>query len=159
MNGNIVMHLRTGSAEETEALGERIGRRLRGGEVFELVSDLGGGKTTFVRGLARGAGTDDHVASPTFTVSKLYQAGQLHIHHFDFYRLTDGGGISEELAELLQDPSNVIVMEWPEVVQTVLPAERVKIILERQKSGEDDRRLTVEAAPALAYLFDDEAAA
>jgi tRNA threonylcarbamoyladenosine biosynthesis protein TsaE len=51
--------------EHTELLAERLGKKLKGGEVIELVSDLGGGKTTFVRGLARGMGSPDHVASPT----------------------------------------------------------------------------------------------
>jgi len=75
------------SPEATEQLAEAIGRRLTGGEVIELVSDLGGGKTTFVRGLARGLGSADVVSSPTFTVSKVYKADKLELHHFDFYRL------------------------------------------------------------------------
>jgi tRNA threonylcarbamoyladenosine biosynthesis protein TsaE len=59
-------------AEQTENIAHLIGARLRGGEVIELVSDLGGGKTTFTRGLADGAGSKDIVASPTFIVSKVY---------------------------------------------------------------------------------------
>lgn len=155
MDGDIRFELRTTGAAETEAFGERLGRRLRGGEVIELSSDLGGGKTTLVRGLARGAGTADHVASPTFTVGKVYEAGALHIHHFDFYRLPVAGMIGHELADLLEDASNVVVMEWTGIVQDALPAERITITIERQKSGEDDRLLSVRAAARFAYLFDD----
>lgn len=140
---------------ETEAFGERVGRRLRGGEVIELASDLGGGKTTLVRGLARGAGSRDHVASPTFTVSREYDAGQLRIHHFDFYRLPEAGIMAQELAELLEDRRNVVVVEWSDVVRQVLPDERVTITLERQASGEDDRRASVRSTGTLAYLFDE----
>lgn len=142
---------------DTEALGLHIGRRLRGGEVIELSSDLGGGKTTLVRGIVSGTGSRDHVASPTFTISKEYTvAGEngLHIHHFDFYRLPEAGTMAHELAELIQDSANVIIIEWSDVVQKVLPVEHVKIALQRVKSGEDDRRLVVEVPEALAYLTD-----
>src|SRR6185436_20817876 len=92
----------TTSAVETESLGEKVGRNLKGGEVIVLSSDLGGGKTTFVRGLARGADSADHVSSPTFTLSKVYQLQNdtkastdsntktlREIQHFDFYRLDE----------------------------------------------------------------------
>lgn len=65
------------SSEDTERLGERLGSKLKGGEVIELVSDLGGGKTTFVRGLARGMGSTDHVSSPTFKISNVYSTEKL----------------------------------------------------------------------------------
>jgi len=92
----------TGS-EDTERLGELLGRRLRGGEVLELRSDLGGGKTTFVRGLVRGAGCHDRVSSPTFTLSRVYKSKDFEIHHFDFYRLQDPGLVANELAEVVGD--------------------------------------------------------
>jgi len=60
-------------------------------EIIELRSDLGGGKTTFTQGLAAGAGSKDAVSSPTFTLKKIYRAGELHIYHYDFYRLNEPG--------------------------------------------------------------------
>lgn len=142
----------THDAQESEAFGEHIGARLRGGEVIELSSDLGGGKTTLTRGIARGAGSVNQVASPTFTVSKLYDAGQLHIHHFDFYRLAEAGIMSQELAELLEDPTNIIIVEWSDVVQSVLPADRLTIAIQRIKSGEDHRRFVVTYPSSMAYI-------
>ncbi len=142
--------IHTFSAEETERLGELIGSRLKGGEVLELNSDLGGGKTTFVRGLARGAGSTDRVSSPSFTISKVYQAGKLEIHHFDFYRLESAGVVSHELAEVVQDPFCVTIVEWPGAVENVLPKDRVRI--EFAKLANDSRMLQFMIPPELSYL-------
>jgi tRNA threonylcarbamoyladenosine biosynthesis protein TsaE len=145
----------TQSAEETEALAARLGQNLRGGEVIELVSDLGGGKTTFVRGLAKGFGSDDKVASPTFTVSKVYKSGQKELHHFDFYRLPEAGIMSAELGELLEDPKAVVAVEWSDVVQHVLPVERLAVAI--TQTGETSRELTFAYPQALTYLIPEEA--
>ena len=85
--------------EDTLNLAAKIGANIRGGEVIELVSDLGGGKTVFVRGLAKGMKSDDQVASPTFTINREYKTGDLVLSHYDFYRLSDPGIISAELEE------------------------------------------------------------
>lgn len=140
------------SSERTEQLAEQLGRALRGGETIELVSDLGGGKTTFVRGLARGAESPDKVASPTFTISKLYQAGKLEIHHFDFYRLHEAGIMADELAELTGDPQTVVVVEWADVVQHVLPEERLTIRISQTPAG--DREFACSCPQPLAYLVE-----
>ena len=142
----------TKSAEETEAIAERIGRLLRGHEVIELVSDLGGGKTTFTRGLVRAMGSQDKVASPTFTVSRLYKAGNTEIHHFDFYRLPEPGIVADELAEVVTDPQAVVIVEWADAVQHVLPAGRLTIRITQTPAG--DRELHFSAPPALAYLIE-----
>jgi tRNA threonylcarbamoyladenosine biosynthesis protein TsaE len=147
--------LTTTSAAETEAIGESIGRRLRGGEMLELASDLGGGKTTWVRGLARGAGSDNQVASPTFTISKMYDAGQLQIHHFDFYRLEKAGIMQAELQELLGDPAVVVIVEWSGIVLSALPEERLTVTLEAMAESESMRRVTLEYPESLAYLSED----
>lgn len=118
--------------------------------MIELISDLGGGKTTFVRGLARGAGSPDRVASPTFTISRVYEAGAKDIHHFDFYRLGEAGLIGEELAEVLHDPHIVTVVEWADIVKNVLPHKRLTITID--KTPTDGRDLTFRAPDSLEYL-------
>ena len=123
---------------------------MKGGEVIELVSDLGGGKTTFVRGLARGTGSPDRVASPTFTISRVYTSPSFEIHHFDFYRLGEAGLIAEELDEVLNDPTIVTVVEWADIVQDVMPAKRLTVAIE--KTPTDGRILTFRAPESLAYL-------
>lgn len=142
----------TTSSDMTESVAEAIGRQLKGGEVIELISDLGGGKTTFTRGLARGVGSTDKVASPTFTVSKLYQGPSLEIHHFDFYRLHDAGLMAHELHDLLGDPAVVVVVEWGDVVAHVLPDDRLTIRLTR--TGDDSRDIRLEYPKQLAYLVE-----
>lgn len=132
-------------------LGERLGRKLRGGEVIELISDLGGGKTTFVRGLARGLGTKDPVASPSFTISRSYAAGRLRLDHYDFYRLNDAGVVRYELAESLSDPKVVVVVEWPNVIEDVLPADRLRITIDA--TGDETRTLSFKAGSKHQHLL------
>jgi tRNA threonylcarbamoyladenosine biosynthesis protein TsaE len=138
--------------EHTELLAERLGKKLKGGEVIELVSDLGGGKTTFVRGLARGMGSPDHVASPTFTVTREYQAGALTLHHFDFYRLDQPGIVATELAEIIDDSNAVIAIEWANAVHDILPVQHVTVTIKNM--GETAREVTFEYPPSLAYLIE-----
>jgi tRNA threonylcarbamoyladenosine biosynthesis protein TsaE len=113
------------SSEDTERFAHTLGSRLRGGEVIALVSDLGGGKTAFVRGLAAGLGSTDHVASPTFTISREYKAGNLTLYHFDFYRLQEPGVVAAELEEFIDDPTAVVAIEWGAIVEEVLPENKI----------------------------------
>ncbi|HSW99980.1 MAG TPA: tRNA (adenosine(37)-N6)-threonylcarbamoyltransferase complex ATPase subunit type 1 TsaE [Patescibacteria group bacterium] len=139
------------TAEATELLAEKIGKQLRGGEVIELVSDLGGGKTTFVRGLVRGAGSSDRVASPSFTISKQYTTDAFEIHHFDFYRLQESGIMADEVAEVVDDPQTVVVIEWGDVVAHVLPAVRLIIRIAQTPTG--NRIFSFEVPESLGYLL------
>lgn len=128
------------SPEQTRAFGMRLGALLEPGDVICLQGELGAGKTTFVQGLAQGWGTLDAVSSPTFILVNVYRRpddGRL--FHFDTYRL-DSALEAEELdidAMLLKGP---LVIEWPERMQSVLPAERLWIRLEHV--DESERRLT-----------------
>lgn len=145
----------TSNPEATEALAAAIGERLKGGEVIELVSDLGGGKTQFVRGLARGMGSKDQVASPTFTISREYRAETLTMYHFDFYRLAEPGIMTAELHEFITDPKAVVAVEWSDIVKHVLPEKRLTIKL--MLTGETSRRLQFTYPDELAYLIPKEA--
>ena len=138
------------SSEDTEKIGEQIGVNLRGGEVLELTSDVGGGKTAFTRGLAHGAGSKDRVASPTFTVSKQYDAPNYTIVHYDFYRLEDPGIMRMELAEAMSEPSNVVVIEWLDIVQGVLPEKRVQIRF--VSNGDEAREVILTIPDEMAYI-------
>lgn len=132
-------------------LADSIGARLRGGETLELVSDLGGGKTTFVRGLANGIGSKDQVRSPSFTLGNEYRTGKLTLHHLDFYRLREAGIMRNELAEIVGDPLAVVVIEWGDVVNDVLPANRVTINI--KTSGPSSRELIISYPDELEYLI------
>lgn len=141
-------------SDATEQLGASIGRKIRGGEVIELASDLGGGKTTLTRGIVAGTGSSDVVSSPTFMVHKLYKTDKFTIDHFDFYRLNEPGMVTEALAENVADPNSVIIVEWADSVGHVLPEERVKIRLERTPTHENEREATIEYPEKFAYLLE-----
>ena len=89
-------------SEKTVRLGELFGLQLKGGEVFDLTADLGGGKTTFTKGLASGLGVTQKITSPTFTLSREYAGlNNLTLVHYEFYRLDYAGVIARELSEYI----------------------------------------------------------
>jgi tRNA threonylcarbamoyladenosine biosynthesis protein TsaE len=139
------------SSEKTEKLGALLGSNLCGGETIELIGDLGSGKTTFVRGLAKGFGSSDKVASPSFMLSKVYKARGKELHHFDFYRLSEPGNISYELAEAINDPDTITAVEWAGVTQDALPAQRLTITF--STASPDSRELEFRFPEKLAYLL------
>jgi len=118
------------SEDAMKRLGESIGQSVKGGEVFELVGDVGAGKTTFVKGLAKGMGSVDDVQSPSFTINRIYQGrDDLQLVHYDFYRLQDAGILADELREFVNDPTTVTVIEWADIVEGVLPDSRFTLTL------------------------------
>ncbi|MBW3538222.1 tRNA (adenosine(37)-N6)-threonylcarbamoyltransferase complex ATPase subunit type 1 TsaE [Candidatus Parcubacteria bacterium] len=137
----------------TLRLGANLGRRLRGGELIELSSDLGGGKTVIVKGLAQGLGYRGEVTSPTFTVSRIYRLpGGLELHHFDFYRLEAGDVVAAELSEVLGDPTVIVAVEWAGQAGDVLPAKR--LLIEIKAVTATTREITVTATdPSLDYVI------
>lgn len=114
------------------------------------MSDLGGGKTAFVRGLADGLGSKAAVRSPSFTLGNEYPAGELTLHHFDFYRLSEPGLMQAQLAEILKDPKAIVAIEWPGSAENDLPPDRLQVRL--IPTGETARRLEFSCPDELAYL-------
>jgi len=148
-----IFRTNTKNSLETEQLAEDIGKRLNGGEVIELAGDLASGKTTFVRGLARGMGSLGHVSSPTFKISNVYKGHGLELYHFDFYRLPEAGIVADELAEVIKEPKTVVVVEWGQAVHGVLPKNRLAITI--KTTGETTRQLDIQYPVSLAYLVDE----
>lgn len=107
--------------------------------VFELVGDVGAGKTTFTRGLASGLGIVEPVTSPSFTLSKRYAFEYNHqpceLVHYDFYRLDDPGIMREELAETLSNPYSIVVIEWGGDVAKLLPEYKYSLEFQLQDDG------------------------
>lgn len=120
----------------------KLGRILKGGEIIELVGDVGAGKTTFVKGMALGLDIDEDVQSPSFTISSIYDARNgLRLAHYDFYRLAEAGIMSDDLAENMQDTATITVIEWADIVEGILPEKRLTIQFEIPT--ETTRRLTL----------------
>ena len=108
-------------------LGEAIGRSVSGGEVLELVGDIGAGKTTLTKGIARVLGINEPVQSPTFTISRVYDSPKgLRLAHYDFYRLGEAGVMGDEIREAADDDS-VVVVEWAGAVDDDLPKDRLLV--------------------------------
>lgn len=136
------------SAEDTQAFGFELGKRLRGGDVVCLIGDLGAGKTALAQGIGRALGVQDSLSSPTFTLMHQYpvqvDGEELTLVHFDLYRLRQ----PEEaeiigLAEMIQENS-ICLVEWPEIGEDLLPEDRLNVRI--VGSGDLERNLTVEAA-------------
>ena len=131
------------SVAETEAIAEQLARTLIGGECIALEGDLGAGKTQFVRGLARGLGSNPAaVCSPTFVLLNVYPGGRLTLYHLDAYRV-HGADEFESIGftELLEQ-NQVVVVEWPSRVQRLLPANLIRVEIEPIGSESREIRIT-----------------
>lgn len=137
---------RTRSAEETRAAGAALGRLLVAGDVVLLKGDLGAGKTTFTQGIARGAGTDEVVNSPTFILMNEYRARVL-IYHADLYRLEKPEEV-DALDLSGQTIDGALVVEWPERGLDALPDEHLLIEFQHVSPDERDLRLNPRGARA-----------
>lgn len=113
--------------------------------MIELVGDLGGGKTTFVKGLAAGLGIKQIVTSPTFTIHRAYKFADGSLEHFDLYRLAgqDRDVVIDELAEVMTDPRAITAIEWAQPAERILPDDR--LIIEFEFVDEDRRELNFTA--------------
>ena len=135
--GIILRMIQINDEKAMRQFGQKLGSLARGGDVLELVGDVGAGKTTFVKGFAIGMGIDEDVQSPSFTISRSYAApGGLLLSHYDFYRLQDPGIMAVELHEVISLDDTVTVVEWANIVQDVLPNDRLtlRILADSEKT-------------------------
>ena len=143
------MEYMTNAPEETEALGEKLGKLLRPGTVLAYLGDLGAGKTAFTRGLARGLGCWETVTSPTYTIVNEYLGGRLPLFHFDMYRLTSSDDLWDIGWEDYLDRQGVCAVEWSEnVPEAMHGALTVRI----EKLGDSVRRITIDGGAEYADL-------
>lgn len=116
--------------------GQDLASKLSWPFCIELVGDIGAGKTTLIKGLARGLGFNGEVSSPSFTLNNRYQlADNRVLSHYDFYRLSEAGVLAQELVEDLADPSVSVVVEWGATVDNVLPHNRQQIMINYTADG------------------------
>src|SRR5438105_3584500 len=123
-----VLALHTTSVEDTRDVGAALAQLLRPGDVVALSGDLGAGKTSFVQGVARGLGSPDHVASPTFTLVRQYD-GRIPIRHVDVYRLDRIQDVFDLGFDELLDEGAVVLIEWGDVIEGILPEDHLLIRL------------------------------
>lgn len=141
--GGFGMQITTHSADETQALGQRLAKRLLPGDVIAYFGDLGAGKTALTRGIAQGLGVTDLVTSPTYTIVNEHLTGRIPLFHFDMYRL----GSSDELFDIGWEDylarGGVCAVEWSENVEDAL-RDAIHITIEKDPLEPDTRRITIE---------------
>ena len=141
------IELHTSSPAETEALGNRIGKLLRSGDILRLSGNLGAGKTCLARGIARGWGALETASSPTFALINEYDRPDgSRLYHVDGYRLA---GVDDAVSTGLEDAlaaGQFVVIEWPERVAALLPAD--SLLIELSDTGESTRQLIITAGGA-----------
>lgn len=137
--------IETHSAEETFALGRKIGQQAAAGEVYTLIGDLGVGKTVLTQGVAEGLGIGEPICSPTFTIVQIYEEGRLPFYHFDVYRIGD----VEEMEEIGYEDyfygGGVCLIEWANLIEEILPPDHRRITIEKDlEKGFDYRKIIIE---------------
>ena len=146
MSESNVTIIESNCAEDTFALGEKIGRECVPGQVYTLIGDLGVGKTVFTQGVAKGLGIEGPVNSPTFTIVQIYDEGRLPFYHFDVYRIGD----IEEMDEIGYEDcfygEGLCLIEWANLIEEILPEHYSRITIEKDlEKGFDYRKITIEA--------------
>lgn len=127
------------SAKETELMGEKLAKKLKGSEVIALFGGLGAGKTSFTRGLAYGLGVKDGVSSPTFALVHEYE-GKFPIFHFDMYRVTTYDDLySTGFFDYIEN--GVLVIEWSENIEEAIPDNAITISI--KAISENKREITI----------------
>ena len=133
------------SREETIKFAANLAAKSKPGDVYTLTGDLGVGKTVFAKGFAKGLGVTEPVTSPTFTIVQEYLSGRLPFFHFDVYRIADPDEMEETGFYDYLDRDGVVLIEWAELIEDILPFPRTSVKIEKDLNGDDDYRLiTVE---------------
>ena len=145
----VYMEFITHSPEETEKVGQALGKVLQPGTVLAYRGDLGAGKTAFTRGIAKGLDAAEQVTSPTYTIVNEYLSGRIPLFHFDMYRLASSDDLFDIGWEDYLDRGGVCAVEWSERVADAVE-NAITVCIE--KIGEEDRRIIIEGGDTLADI-------
>ena len=118
---------------DTRSLGAALAAEMQPGQVYALTGDLGAGKTTLAKAVARGLGVTETLTSPTFTIVQEYETGRLPLYHFDVYRVNDEDELFEIGLEDYFHRGGVCLIEWAERIDEMLPGDHIRIILEKEE--------------------------
>ena len=141
-----MMQITTHSADETQALGQKLASRLASGDVIAYFGDLGAGKTALTRGIARGLGIEDNVTSPTYTIVNEYLSGRIPLFHFDMYRLSSSDELFDIGWEDYLSRGGVCAVEWSENVEDALQ-DAIRVTIEKDADEPDTRHITITGGP------------
>jgi tRNA threonylcarbamoyladenosine biosynthesis protein TsaE len=122
-------------------LAKNLSAKVKSGDVIELVGDVGSGKTFFTKHFVSSLGSKDQVTSPTFVIKNVYE-GKFKIYHYDLYRIDHPELLASEIQECINEPDTILILEWADSVQEILPDKRIKLSFE--VTGENSRKITME---------------
>ena len=124
------------------SLGEKIASKLTSGDVVLLQGELGAGKTTMAKGIAKGLGISDEIVSPTFTIMNVYEDGKL--VHIDTYRLKSEKELTEiGVEDYLGQPETITIVEWPEKIKELLVNKKTIEISIVKQADNNSREITI----------------
>ncbi|MHC5372468.1 tRNA (adenosine(37)-N6)-threonylcarbamoyltransferase complex ATPase subunit type 1 TsaE [Enterococcus sp. LJL120] len=138
--------------EDTEKLAEIIGQVAAAGDNLVLTGDLGAGKTTLTKGIAKGLGISQMIKSPTYTIIREYENGRLPLYHMDVYRLmgqTDDLGLDEYF-----EGEGLSVIEWGTLLEDSLPEDYLELIIEKNEHNENQRQIDFQSNGAKSHDFE-----
>lgn len=139
------MEIETWNADETFAVGEKLGQKAEAGQIYTLIGDLGVGKTVFTQGVAKGLGIYQPINSPTFTIIQEYEEGRIPFYHFDVYRIGDPMEMEEIGYEDYFYGQGICMIEWANLITELLPRNYFQITIEKDlNKGFDYRKITIE---------------
>ncbi len=127
--------------EQTTEFATEFAKKLKAGSFISLVGDLGAGKTAFTKGIAKGLNVKESVISPTYTLLRAYESGNLPLYHFDVYRIGDVLELEEIGYYDYCSADGVCVCEWANLIEEELPKDKIEIKIERV--DELQRKITV----------------
>ncbi|HOM01492.1 MAG TPA: tRNA (adenosine(37)-N6)-threonylcarbamoyltransferase complex ATPase subunit type 1 TsaE [Acetivibrio sp.] len=137
--------IRTCSQQDTIEFGKRLGKLLKKGDVVCIAGDLGTGKTVLTNGIAWALGINEYITSPTFTIVNEYHREDASLYHFDVYRISDPEEMFEIGFEEYLYNGGVVVIEWADLIKSILPEENIWITIEKDlESGVEVRKIRVE---------------
>ena len=135
------MTIITNNADETIAVGKKLGATIDRGDVIALYGDLGAGKTTIIRGIAQSLGIASRITSPTFTIVNEYP-GKIPMFHFDMYRITDKDELFEIGWDEYLERNGICIVEWSENIEGAFPHGTIRIRID--KLDENKRSINID---------------
>ena len=130
------------SQKETQDIAMDLGKKIKRGTVLAFYGDLGSGKTTFVQAIAKELGIKRRMISPTFVIMRNYKNSKFNFYHIDLYRLNSEKEIEDlGILDLLNNPKNILAIEWAEKMEKLLPKNAIKIHL--KYLGDEEREIEI----------------
>ena len=140
-----MLKITTYSENDTIKFGEFLASKLQNGDIVVLSGDLGSGKTKLTEGILSYFNLQDEISSPTFTIVNEYNLNETNIYHFDVYRLEDSSEFYEIGGEEYFS-KGICIIEWGELIESILPANHIKITINKDFENENQRKIIIENA-------------